>query len=148
MTRYSEIARFPDASPASPCGKLGAPDPSRDSPPWETSLLVLVLTAAIYRLASFASRLWNRCRRPLDPLLNRRRSRVWTGRRGSVKQAFDADILVHVRPMNPLAGPNQAELGSLDGRGFGQPPGPGKRHADHASVGQVGDDLVLVTRTF
>jgi hypothetical protein len=36
-----------------------------------------------------------------------------------VKKAFDADVLIDVRPMNPLAGPNQAELGSLDGRGFG-----------------------------
>src|ERR1019366_3456814 len=115
----------------------------RDSPIWGTSFTVSSLTDGIYRLASFASRLWNRCRRPLDPHLNRRPSRVWPRRRSSVKQAFDADVLIDLRPMNTLACPNQTKLGSLARRGFGQPPGPRQRHADYASVGQVGDDLVL-----
>ena len=52
-------------------------------------------------------------------------------------------VATQIVALREQRGLNQAELGALDGRGFGQPPGPGKRHADHTSVGQVGDDLVL-----
>jgi hypothetical protein len=77
------------------------------------------LTAGNYRLASFASRWWNWGRRPLNPHFDLCGSDSWPGRRGTVKQAFDADVLVDVRPMNSLAGSNQTKLGSLGGRGFG-----------------------------
>jgi hypothetical protein len=60
-----------------------------------------------------------------------------------MKQAFDADVLVHVGPVDSLAGSDKAEIRSLRGRSFRQPPGPRQGHADDAPVDQIGDDLVL-----
>jgi hypothetical protein len=60
-----------------------------------------------------------------------------------MQQAFDADVLVNVRPMHPLPGPYQAKVRSLRGGGFGQSPGPRQWDADNPSVGKVGDDLVF-----
>jgi hypothetical protein len=97
----------------------GAP---RDTPIRAASRTALGLTDGIYRLASFSSRLWRWGRQQLNPRFYCCGSDSWPGRRGTVKQAFDADVLIDVRPMNTLACPNQTKLGSLAGRGFGQPP--------------------------
>jgi len=88
--------------------------------------------------------------RPLQRLVRRnlrvrsgRGMRAWPRRRGPMKQALYAEVLVNVRPVNALAGSDQTKVCSLHGRGFGQPPGPGQRYADHTPVGQVGGDPVL-----
>ena len=82
-------------------------------------------------------------RRPLSAHFDHCGTRSWPARWGAMKQAFDADVLVDVRPMNSLAGSDETKVRSLRGRGLGQPPGPGQRHADDAPVGQIGDDLIL-----
>ena len=70
-------------------------------------------------------------RRPLQRLVSRylrvhsdRGTESWPARRGSMKQTLHAEVLVNVRPMNSLAGSDEAKVCSLRRRGLGQPPGP------------------------
>jgi hypothetical protein len=56
---------------------LGAPDPFRHTPIPAASLTVLRLTTEIYRLASLPVDCLDGTGGPLNPHLNRRRSRIW-----------------------------------------------------------------------
>jgi hypothetical protein len=60
-----------------------------------------------------------------------------------MQQAFDADILVNVGPMNTLPSPDQTKVRSLCGSSFGQSPGPSQWDADDPPVGEIRIDLVL-----
>jgi len=68
--------------------------------------------------------------------------RSWRTRGNAVEHSFDADVLVHVRPMNPLPAANETEVGPLLRRGLTQPPRPRKRNADDPPIGEVRDDFV------
>ena len=61
----------------------------------------------------------------------------------AMKHAFDTDVLIDIRPMYSLTGPDETEIGPLLPRGLRQSPRPGKRHADYATVREVRDDFVL-----
>ena len=61
----------------------------------------------------------------------------------AIKHAFDADVLVDIRPMYSLTGPDKTEIRPLLPGGLRQSPRPSKRHADYTTVGEVRDDLVL-----
>jgi hypothetical protein len=58
----------------------------------------------------------------------------------AVQHAFGADVFIDVGPMDPVTVPNQAPIRALSWRRVRQPPRPRERHADHASIDQVGRD--------
>jgi hypothetical protein len=58
----------------------------------------------------------------------------------AVEHALCADILIDIRPMNPVTIANQFPVGPLCRRRFRQAPRPRQRYTDDAPVHQVGGD--------
>src|SRR6266850_607287 len=74
-------------------------------------------------------------------------SHRWSGPRATggdpIEHAFDTDVLVDVRPVHALAGPDEAELRALLERGLRESPRPGKWDADNSAVYEVRDDFIF-----
>jgi len=64
-----------------------------------------------------------------------------------MKQAFDADVLVDVRPMNSLARSMRRKFARCAGVASDNRQDQASGTLNDPPVGQIGDDLVLVTRT-
>ena len=61
----------------------------------------------------------------------------------AVKHTLGTDVLIDVRPMNPLTGPDETEMCPLLRSSLRETPGPGQRNADDAAACKMRDDLVV-----
>jgi len=66
--------------------------------------------------------------------------RLRAGRRRAREHALDAQVLVEIRPVEALAGPDQAEVRPLGRSRVRQAPRPGERQADLAAIDEPNPD--------